>query len=101
MPLISDDDPLHWKLLRFKHVPPVAGRFIVHENQIATAAGMQRGAFGISGRNIRDNVRQHERGCKSCNTAKELRYTPTLGNCDVKVHFDSRLFSKISIDPRI
>ena len=74
--LLSDDDPLLWKLLCFKHAPPVAGRFSVHTNQIATSAAMQRGAFGISGRNIRDNVQQHERGCKSMYPGFDLTDIP-------------------------
>ena len=76
LPLLSDDDPLLWKLLCFKHAPPAAGRFSVQENQIATSAAMQRGAFGISGRNIRNNVRQHERGCKSMYPGFDLTDIP-------------------------
>ena len=47
LPLISEQDPLLWKILRFRHSPPRNSTAGIHESQLGTMAALQRGKFGF------------------------------------------------------
>ena len=100
LPLISDKDPLLWKLIRFRHSPPRNSTAGIHESQLGTIAALQRGKFGFFHHKIKQLVATFMARCKYCNIDKEVRYSQVpQGPCSTKVAFDKHVFSQISIDP--
>ena len=100
LPLISDKDPLLWKLLRFRHLPPRNLTAGIHESQLGTTAALQKGKFGFFHHKMKQLVATFVARCKFCNVDKEVRYSEVpQGPCSTKIAFDKHVFSQISIDP--
>ena len=99
LPLISQDDPLFWKILKHAHVPPSSARYSIHDNAIGTKANVSRGPFGITCANLQRLIENLLETCFSCMIPAEITYTPPMGNCTTGLLFDKQVFSEISIDP--
>ena len=100
LPLISEQDPLIQKLIRYHHAPPRTSTVAIHETQQGTVADMQRGPFGFFNPSSKRLVAGFTAKCKNCNIAREIHYSNIpLGPNTVKATLDEKVFTNISIDP--
>ena len=106
LPVISDKDPLLWKLIKFRHTPPRNSTAGIHESQLGTIAALQKGKFGFFHHKIKHLVATFVARCKMCNVDREVRYSEAdlekaaSGASGACGHFVGKnVFSQISIDP--
>ena len=99
LPIISGNDPLGPKLIRYSHLSP-SSCGIAHGNQKATEANALRGIFGAYIINSSRLVRELSYNCLVCNKYREKRTKVRMGDLSVRISKYPRPFQAITIDPQ-